>query len=165
MVQTNNEYLYFVGCAIVWVSLIILWILCCRLGQIITSAVLSGLVHYQVVGLNIGSGSKSCWWWRAYWVDYYCLFKIGLVGIVYLQIINCAMRGWIFNISDEDWLAGLKVCDINVDILLAHILVSSWFSNESLIKRCIIRLSCAILLSYLYLKQVNLPCYIFKFTS
>ena len=47
---------------IVWVSLIILWILCCRLGQIITSAVLSGLVHYQVVGLNIGSGSKSCWW-------------------------------------------------------------------------------------------------------
>jgi hypothetical protein len=40
------------------------------------------------------------------------------------------------------------------DILLAHILVSSWFSNESLIKRCIIRLSCAILLSYLYLKQV-----------
>ena len=39
---------------VVWVSLIILWILCCRLGQIITSAVLSGLVHYQVVGLNIG---------------------------------------------------------------------------------------------------------------
>ena len=41
---------------VVWVSLIILWILCCRLGQIITSAVLSGLVHYQVVGLNIASG-------------------------------------------------------------------------------------------------------------
>ena len=50
------------------VGLIILWILCCRLGQIITSAVLSGLVHYQVVGLNIGLVDS--------WVDY--SFDLGL---------------------------------------------------------------------------------------
>ena len=47
---------------VVWVSLIILWILCCRLGQIITSAVRQ--VHCP----------------GHYWVDYYCLFEIARVG-------------------------------------------------------------------------------------